>query len=152
VFVTATLIGIQIDRRSGVGFRTVEWQTIAHAFIENAFMQPLCKVMKSAYGTKRTLIFVQLRSAFDQKQIFSPGVRPISGLGFFTKTFDIGFRLIWCLVDVLADLGNALVLSRRLYVDDETRSVGSADDPPIRESRITSGDEKNGCQKNPMQH
>ena len=86
------------------------------------------------------------------KHIFSLGVRPIGGFGFFTKTFDIGFRLIWCLVDVLADLGNALVLSRRLYVDDETRSVGSADDPPIRESRITSGDEKNGCQKNPMQH
>ena len=91
-------------------------------------------------------------SATDPKQIFSLGVRPIGGFGFFTKTFDIGFRLIWCLVDVLADLGNALVFSRRLYVDDETRSVGSADDPPIRESRVTSGDEKNGCQKNPMQH
>jgi hypothetical protein len=91
-------------------------------------------------------------SAHDPKQIFSLGVRPIGGFGFFTKTFDIGFRLIWCLVDVLADLGNALVLSRRLYVDDETRSVGSADDPPIRESRITSSNEKNGCQKNPMQH
>jgi hypothetical protein len=91
-------------------------------------------------------------SAHDPKQIFSLGVRPIGGFGFFTKTFDIGFRLIWCLVDVLADLGNALVFSRRVYVDDETRSVGSADDPPIRESRVTSGDEKNGCQKNPMQH
>jgi|SRR6476469_9828954 hypothetical protein len=64
-------------------------------------------------------------SAHDPKQIFSLGVRPIGGFGFFTKTFDIGFRLIWCLVDVLADLGNALVFSRRLYVDDETRSVGA---------------------------
>lgn len=38
-----------------------------------------------------------------------------TGLG---SLLDISFRLIWCLVDVLADLGNPLVLSERLYVDD----------------------------------
>jgi hypothetical protein len=82
----------------------------------------------------------------------SLGVSGFCGLRLFAKTFDVGFGLIGCLVDLFADLGDALVLSSRLYVDDQTRSVGSTDDPPIRESRITRSDEKNGCQKNPMQH
>ena len=41
--------------------------------------------------------------------------------------------------DVVAHLGNVLVIARRLYVDDEAFSIGSADNPPIRENRIDEG-------------
>jgi hypothetical protein len=57
--------------------------------------------------------------------------RLISGFRFFAKAFDVGFGLIRCLIDVFTDLGNALGLPCRLYVDDDALPVGSANNPPI---------------------
>ena len=66
---------------------------------------------------------------------------------FFANLFDVSFGLLACLVDVLAHLGNVLIIARRLYVDDKALVIGCADDPPIRESRIDEGKQKkNGYQ------
>src|SRR6478735_536478 len=70
----------------------------------------------------------------------------ISGFRFFAKALHVSFGLVRCLIVVFADLGDGLVLSRRLYVDDDALPVGCANDPPICESRIGNGDEKNGYQ------
>ena len=61
---------------------------------------------------------------------------------FFANLFDVSFGLLACLVDVLAHLGNVLIIARRLYVDDKALVIGCADDPPIRESRIDEGKQK----------
>ena len=66
---------------------------------------------------------------------------------FFANLFDVSFGLLACLVDVLAHLGNVLIIARRLYVDDKAPVIGCADDPPIRERRIDEGKQKkNGYQ------
>src|SRR6516164_10813196 len=83
---------------------------------------------------------------------FSIWCRFICWLGFFAKTFDVGFGLIWCLVDVVADLRNVLVLPCRVYIDHKALPVGCADDPPIRESRIGNSDNENDCQQNSAGH
>jgi hypothetical protein len=48
------------------------------------------------------------------------------------------------LVDVLTNLNNALVVALWLYVDDEARIIGRANNPPIRESGIGAGEQKRG--------
>jgi len=58
-------------------------------------------------------------------------VRPIFGLSFFTDPLHVGFGLSLCLVNVLANLGDALVLARWFYIDDETLFIGCANDPPF---------------------
>src|SRR6476620_10679001 len=63
----------------------------------------------------------------------------ISGFRFFAKALHVSFGLVRCLIVVFADLGDGLVLSRRLYVDDDALPVGCANDPPICESRIGNG-------------
>lgn len=63
---------------------------------------------------------------------------------FFTEGFDLGFGLLLCLVDVLADLRN--IIARRLDVDDEALPIGCANNPPIRKGRISEGEQKNGYQ------
>jgi hypothetical protein len=54
------------------------------------------------------------------------------------------FVLLLCLVDVFADLSN--IIARRFDVDDEALSIGCANDPPIRDGRISEGEQKNGYQ------
>jgi hypothetical protein len=88
-------------------------------------------------------------SANDPKRTFS---LRLCGFRFFAKTFDVDFGLIRRLIDVFTDPGNVLVLPCRLYVDHDALPVGCADDPPIRESRISNNDDQNGCQQNPMWH
>ena len=70
----------------------------------------------------------------------------ISGFRFFAKALHVSFGLFRCLIGVFADLGDGLVLSRRLYVDDDALPVGCANNPPICESRIGNGGKKNGYQ------
>jgi hypothetical protein len=53
----------------------------------------------------------------------------ISGFRFFAKVLHVSFGLVRCLIVVFADLGDGLVLSRRLYVDDDALPVGCANDP-----------------------
>jgi hypothetical protein len=50
------------------------------------------------------------------------------------------------LVDVLADLGDSLVIARWVYVDDETLAIGRTNNPPIRESRVSECERDNGHQ------
>ena len=69
----------------------------------------------------------------------------ISGLSFL-QGVSVSFGLFRCLIGVFADLGDGLVLSRRLYVDGDALPVGCANDPSICESRIGNGDKKNGYQ------
>jgi hypothetical protein len=47
------------------------------------------------------------------------------------KTFDIGFGLLCCLIGVFAELGNASLLTLRLNINDKTRLIGGANDPPV---------------------
>src|SRR5262245_51592611 len=91
-------------------------------------------------------------SANDPKRTFSIWRRLVCWFGFFAKTFDVGFGLIWCSVGVLADLRNVLVLPCRLYIDHDALPVGCADDPPIRESRIGNSHNENNCQQNSVDH
>ena len=104
---------------------------------------------KNKLGRRQGLVASLLN---DPKRSFSIWCRFICWLGFFAKTFDVGFGLIWCLVDVLADLRNVLVLPCRLYIDHKALPVGCADDPPIRESRIGNSDNENDCQQNSTGH
>jgi hypothetical protein len=60
---------------------------------------------------------------------------------FFTKGFDLGFGLLLCLVDLLADLRN--IIARWLDVDDEALPIGCTNDPPTRKGRIGEGKQKN---------
>jgi hypothetical protein len=64
---------------------------------------------------------------------------PIWSVCFFAKTFGIGFSLLRCLIDILTNLGNALVFTRWLDIDNKALLVSRANNPPIRESRIGSG-------------
>jgi hypothetical protein len=50
------------------------------------------------------------------------------------------------LIDVLANLRNGLIIARWLNVYDEACLVGCASNPPIRESRIGEGEQKDGYQ------
>lgn len=63
---------------------------------------------------------------------------------FFAEGFDPGFGLLLCLVDVLANLRN--IIARRLDIDDEALPISCANNPPIRNGRISEGEQKNGCQ------
>jgi len=64
----------------------------------------------------------------------------------FAEPLNVGFGLLARWVNLLTNLGDVFVLTRRLYVNDETLLIGCANDPPICESRIGNGDEKNGYQ------
>jgi hypothetical protein len=72
--------------------------------------------------------------------------RLIFGLWSFAEPFNVGFRLLPCLVGVLAYLGNGLVIAHWFYVDDYTFAVGCANNPPNGESRIGNSDQKSGRQ------
>ena len=60
---------------------------------------------------------------------------------FFTKGFDLGFGLLLCLVDLLADLRN--IIARWLDVDDEALPICCTNNPPTRKGRIREGKQKN---------
>jgi len=62
----------------------------------------------------------------------------------FTEDFDLGFGLLLCLVDILADLRN--IIARRFDVDDEALPIGCPNNPPTRQSWISEGEQKNGYQ------
>jgi hypothetical protein len=62
----------------------------------------------------------------------------------FTEDFDLGFGLLLCLVDILADLRN--IIARRFEVDDEALPIGCPNNPPIRQSWIGEGEQKKGYQ------
>ncbi|MGA7372643.1 MAG: hypothetical protein WBE89_06750 [Methyloceanibacter sp.] len=64
----------------------------------------------------------------------------------FAEPLNVGFGLFPRWVNLLTNLGDALVLARWLYVDDETLLIGCANDPPIRESRIGMGEQKSAYQ------
>jgi hypothetical protein len=49
--------------------------------------------------------------------------RLIFGLRFFAKSFDVGFGLLRCLIDVFANFGNAFLFTRWLNVDDKALLV-----------------------------
>ena len=57
------------------------------------------------------------------------------------EQFDVSFGLRRRLVIVLAELGDAFVSPRWLYVDDEARLIGGANDPPTRQSLIGGGEQ-----------
>ena len=62
------------------------------------------------------------------------------------EPLNFGFSLLARGVNHPANPGDALVLARWLYVDDETLLIGCANDPPIRESRIGMGEQKSAYQ------
>jgi hypothetical protein len=74
--------------------------------------------------------------------------RLIFGLWSFAEPFNVGFRLLPCLVGVLAYLGNGLVIAHWFYVDDYTFAVGCANNPPIRESGSATATQKAAVNKN----
>jgi hypothetical protein len=63
------------------------------------------------------------------------------------ELFDVSLGLRRCLVDVLAELGDAFVVARWLYVDDEARLIRCAHNPPARESLIGGDEQENGYQQ-----
>ncbi len=70
----------------------------------------------------------------------------------FAEPLNFGFSLLARGVNHPANPGDALILAGWFYIDDETLLIGCANDPPIRESRISNNDDQNGCQQNPMCH
>jgi hypothetical protein len=67
-------------------------------------------------------------------------------LWLFAELFDVSFRLRRRFVDVLADLGDAFVIALWLYIDDEARLIGCANNPPICESLIGGDEQESGYQ------
>ena len=67
----------------------------------------------------------------------------------FAEAFNVGFGLArW--VNLLTDPGDALVLARWLYIDDETLFIGCANDPPICQSRIGKAEHESAYQYKPV--
>ena len=62
----------------------------------------------------------------------------------FAEPLNFGFSLLARWVNLLTNLGDAFVLARWLYIDDETLLIGSANNPPIRHSRLGARKQKNG--------
>jgi len=62
------------------------------------------------------------------------------------EQLDVCLGLRRRLVAVLAELGDAFFSTRRLYVYNEARLIGCANDPPIRQSLIGGGEQENGYQ------
>ena len=67
----------------------------------------------------------------------------------FAEPLNVGFGFLAREVDLLTNLGDALVVACWLYVNDETLLIGCANDPPIRESQIREGEEESAWQINP---
>jgi hypothetical protein len=67
----------------------------------------------------------------------------------FAQSLNVGFGLFAREINLLTDLGDALVLARWLYVDDETLLIRSTNDPPIRESRIGKDEQESAYQYKP---
>ena len=57
------------------------------------------------------------------------------GLRVLAELFDVSFGLLCCLISVFANLGNTLILARWLNVDDKTRPIRRANNPPVRKDR-----------------
>src|SRR5215831_6665899 len=64
----------------------------------------------------------------------------------FAELLCVLFGLLSRQINLLTDLGDALVVARWFNVDDETLLIGGANDPPIRESQIGEGDHEDTCQ------
>ena len=58
----------------------------------------------------------------------------------FAEPLNVGFGLLAGWVNSLTNLGDALVLTPWLYIDNETLFIGGANDPPIGESRTGKGE------------
>jgi hypothetical protein len=67
----------------------------------------------------------------------------------FAEPLNVGFGLLARWISLLTNLGDALVLARRLYVYDETLLVGCADDPPLGEGQTWKGEHEGTCQREP---
>jgi len=68
----------------------------------------------------------------------------------FAEPLNFGFGLLARGVNQLANPGNALILARWFYIDDETLFIGCANDPPIRTSWIGKGEEESAYQYGPV--
>ena len=73
-------------------------------------------------------------------------VLPVEVASLFAEPLNVGFGLFARKVNLLTNLGDAFVLARWLYIDDETLLIGSANNPPIRESRIGNGKHESAYQ------
>jgi hypothetical protein len=67
----------------------------------------------------------------------------------FAEPLNFGFSLLARGVNQPANPGDALILARWFYIDDETLFIGCANDPPIRTSRIGKGEEESAYQYRP---
>ena len=68
----------------------------------------------------------------------------------FAEPLNVGFGLFARWVNLLTDPGDALVLARWLYIDDETLLIGCANDPPICQSRIRKAERESAYQCKPV--
>ena len=68
------------------------------------------------------------------------GVLFVEVVSLFAEPFNVSFGRLARRVSLLTNLGDVLVLARWLYIDDEALLIGCANNPPIRESRIGTGD------------
>jgi len=65
------------------------------------------------------------------------------------EPLNFGFSLLARWVNLITNLGDALVLARWLYVHDETLLIGCANNQPIRGSQIRKGEEESAYQYRP---
>jgi hypothetical protein len=68
----------------------------------------------------------------------------------FAEPLNVGFGLLARWVNLLTNLGDVLVLTRRLYVNDETLLIGCANDPPISKSGIGKAEQESAYQYKPV--
>jgi hypothetical protein len=80
--------------------------------------------------------YVRFAFALPAEFLFSVRGGFIVGLCFCTKSFRVRFSLIGWLINVLANLGNALVFIRWLYIHNETLAIGRTNKPPTSQSRV----------------
>lgn len=64
----------------------------------------------------------------------------------FAKPLYVGFGLLLRFIDVLAYFGDVLVIGRWLYIDDKALFISCANNPPIRDSRISQGKQEDAYQ------
>jgi hypothetical protein len=67
----------------------------------------------------------------------------------FAEPPNFGLSLLARGVNQPANSGDALILAGWCYIDDETLFIGCANDPPIRERRIRTGEEESAYNTGP---
>ena len=90
----------------------------------------------------RAILFSRvLKCTTSQGTIWASGsVREVVSL--FAELLNVSFGRLARRVSLLTALGDVLVLARWLYIDDEALLIGCMNNPPIRDSRIGTGDKR----------